>query len=325
MSTVDWSLSDEALANIVVALPDGTDLGMHPLSDLLVGRNGAPRDPERYARIFSLASEGAKSEWIRLACRIQDYNGTRRTEGANMKALASGLNALARDVMRLPVGSQQQALGGEIAYHQGIIERGLRNYRAATRAQLASSLWLSAAGQHEKARVAVFVAAVEDMSAALVGWNITAIVQAFHHLRQLREIVRLTCDPYPRWMKENAALHIWWARCMIAMLHVDVGYPEEDADQLEVENTPFEHWQWVVAVNDATFTSTATLADEALSSLQSFPSSSIANVVLTIKLLKAEVLEEEKERALLQEVASWDGPDGGVPIAVAKAKLASMA
>lgn len=317
---IDWAWSNEQLASLVTELPDGTDLGMHAMSDLLVGRNGVSRDPARYSQIYSIAAEGATTDWMRLACRIQECNGARRMGDVDLRRVTNELEDITRAVLQLPTGPHQQALGGELAYHYGIVFRGLRNYLAASRVQLASSLWLSAAGQHEKARVAIFVAAVEDMSAALIEGNITAIAQAFHHLHQIRKIVRATCDPYPRWMQENAAIHVWWAYLMAGMLIVGTGYFEEDDDREEIEATIFPHWKLVYDV-----VTEATTARAALEQLRDLPSSSIGNAFLTIKLLQAERLTGPKRHTLLEEVAAWDGPDGGVPIAIAKFKLASMA
>ncbi|MBI4281323.1 hypothetical protein HY625_00715 [Candidatus Uhrbacteria bacterium] len=326
--TLDWSISDEALATVVTALPDGTDLGAHPLADMLTGRNGAPRNPERYARIFTIASQNARTEWMRIACRIQDYNGTRRMPSSNMMRLSAGLHALAGEIESLPVGPQQWALRGECAYHQGIVACGLRDYAGAARAQRFSGFWFSAAGLHDNGRVAVFIEAVDEVSAALVEGKIIEIQQAFAQLLQIREMVRQTCDPYPRWMQENAAIHVWWAHLMAKMLGVTIEYLGGD-DESEVLRTPCEQWRWACHVATARTDEIPASADAALLALSNASSSFIGNVVLTIKLLKAHALlrEQRKDdaRKLLREIVAWLGPDGGVPIAIAKVMLVQIA
>lgn len=323
--TWNWDESDEILAERLIAEPLGTDFFMrHPMGDLLFGRNGAPRDPNRYAGICALAAGRTKDPGIRLACRIEEQNGRRRARNADHTAVARELAQIQFDLIRdLQPGQIQSGLGGSLNYNLGIVLRGLRRYCEAGNAQLASGGWLNAAGKQADAQVALFVAATEYASDALVRGNPEEVLAQLLHLRQMRNLVRVTCPEYPRWMQDNATLHIWWAHFIAGQ-----DYAERDADRDELRAGCYPHWKWLFDVTELTVSeSVIVAADQALVALETV-SSSVANVVLSLQICKARALralgKTDEARACLTEVMDWSEPDGGVPMAVAAREIASL-
>lgn len=330
MSEINWSLSDDELADILLAHPVTTDFFFgHPAGDLLVGRNGAPQDPARYARIFALAAARASDPAMRLACLVEEWNGRRRPPNAAPHYEVASVYASLRDKLaqEVPSGEVKAVLGGSIGYNLGIVLHGLWRYLEAGNSQLVSASWLILAGRQDKALVALFVAAVDHASHALVKGEPTQIAEQLEHLRRMRAIVRKEVSPYPRWMVENAAWHIWWAHLM-----AEVDYPERgsDLELLRAGEFPpaYAPWQRLLEVSEiGDRVSQIAAADAALASPE-MVQLSYADVVLAIKLCKAwtmlELRQTEGAREILTEITGWTGVAGGVPMAVAARVLATL-
>jgi hypothetical protein len=310
------------LAAAIVGLPDGTDLSRVGLEILLTGGpppTGSARDPLLYARIFSEATTVARTPWMRLACRLQAVNGLRRDPAQPMAPIAEELAEISAAInAELQPGQLQFALGADAGYQRGLVLRMTRRYAEAAAAQAESAAWFFAAEQPDKGYVGLFVSAVESASAALCRGDRAKIRASLAHLRQMRQVVRVTCSTYPKWMQENAAVHLWWA-----YLLAEMAYPERGVDEEEVTRSS-AHWAATAQVARALRAKESDAVAKALAEadrFEGFQSSSMANAVLTMRLLAAKALMRENQtrraKAIFRQIANWQGPDGGVPAAIA--------
>ncbi|MBI2552451.1 hypothetical protein HYW17_04100 [Candidatus Uhrbacteria bacterium] len=326
----DWTASDEALAARLVAEPLGADFFMgHPVGDLLSGRNGAPQDPARYAHLFELASNRTTDPAMRLACRVEEWNGRRRPPNAADHNTVATAYARIRDdlIQDLPSGQFKYLLGASVCYNLGIVLRGLRHYREAGNSQLASANYFMAAGRQEKAPVGLFLVAVEYTSDSITRDSSPEIAVQLAHLRQMRELVRATTEKYPLWMQENATWHIWFAHLL-----AERDYLEREDDRNELRSgtfpTAYASWKRLFQVSEIADPETQIAAADAALVAPEVTLTSFANVVLSLKLHKARALKSlgrtDEARAVLTEVTSWTGVDGGVPMAVAARLLQTL-
>ena len=336
---LDPASSPEELAAAISVLPDGTDLGSDAVGKLektlLTGTPPEQRNPAKYAQIFDFVRRNhAVTPWMRFAAWAESVNGRRRMKGANMAAIAGELGDLMREAAEnIPNDPYKYALLGGIAYNRGIVCRGLRQYAEEALAQRESASWYGFAGNPAKSDTSLFASQVGAVSAAFVAGDDDKIWRACEALVALRDFVKCQAYPYPAWMVDNAPIHIGFALMMVSFLDI---VPISELDELagkESENVfeagrrvrsdawkkAFETWHDY----DERFDDDAVISAIPVDA----PSSSLDNSTLTIRILVARATERKGDadgaRKILTEVVNHEGPDGGIPIAVAKKLLAS--
>lgn len=330
----DLNKSVEELAAEVVQLPDGTDLekesGLRPL---LI--SGIKQNINKYADVFELAATSlnlSRTRYMELACTVEVVNARRRNPDNPLESIAEKANVLANSLATASdFSTDERMLLGKLNYNLGLIERMRRNYDCASLYQQRSAAHYFAAGKSVDALVALFVAAAENASDAIVSGDVwsSRTQAALDHLVATEALVRGAASSYPVWMKENAALHIVWAKIMAAvmvsgkdLIHIR---PVTEAEFAAALSTTYVHWkttmELVKVFGERNYTEVVVKVQEALNQLKNMGSSSIGNTQLTWKILAALSLinlgKKEEARALLSEVTSYAGPDGGVPMAVA--------
>lgn len=326
MAGFDPKAAPEELATLIVELPDGVNLAageVGALGALLTGKV-EERDPTKYAEVFRLASEKAISAWMRFACRVEEVNGRRRAKGADMVGLAAKLDEIARKAnAELPNTPEKFGLMGLTLYNVALVGRGLRRYKEAAEAQRKSAGWYGLAGDRAKQLVGIFASQVEEVTAAFVDGGDSAIVRSIRALVAARDHTANAVSPYPKWMEDNASLHIAWAIMMARIagnsLVSWVLLEEHRADFEAGKGSRFPHWARVFSAWDL-FTAgnyRAVVGEVPLD----LPSSSADNAALTIQILAAlsarALGEVAKAEERLRAVAAHEGLDGGIPIAVA--------
>ncbi len=331
MGSFNPRASSEELAGLILGLPDGVDFSAEEVGilgkTLLTGKT-EERDPMKYAQVFELASEGATSPWMRFACRAEEVNGMRRARGADMVGLADRLDQIAREAnAALPNTSEKFGLLGNVLYNVALVKRGLRWYEEAAEAQLQSSGWYGLSGDRAKQLVGIFAAQVERVTAAFVAGEDVAIVRSIRALVAAREHVAHVVSPYPNWMVDNAAIHISWPLMMARI----AGIPEVSWAWLEAQAADFQagtgsrYPQWARVYSAWDFLKVGNYRQAAGEVPIDLPSSSADNAALSVHILVAlaeRALGITNALARLQAVGAHQGPDGGIPMAVARRLLA---
>jgi hypothetical protein len=332
MVNLDPKGPPEEWTDLIVGLPDGTDFApVKSLANTLLVGKPEERNLLKYAEIFRMVCQNPKaSPWMQYACRAEEINGLRRAKGANMIQLASELSKLADEVsVRLSHNRDKCNLLGNVLYNTALIRRGLRQYFQAAVSQQESSAWYGLAGNREKQLVGLFAAEVEQVSDAFVKGNDEEIVRAIHALMAARDYVEDALPVYPDWMKDNAVLHVGWAVMMARVLDLfpftlDCMRPVWGWEDSAASR--FAHWAqvfrtWLMYRREQY----EQVIQETPAGL---PSSSADNAALTMRMLAAlshkAFGNTEEYKKILQSVADHQGPDGGVPMAVAKRLLASV-
>lgn len=324
--------SVEVNAHEIVQLPDGTDFARGAHDQLLPLLFGAPgeRNPLKYAEIFGIAKNLASTTlWMRFACDFERINGLRRAKGADMAALGSELNALVRQTEReLMNEDPKYTLLGGMFYNLAIICRGLRRYRDAATAQRKSSAWYGLTDDVPKQLVAIFAAQVEEVSAAFVREDIGDIARSIRALMALRDHIFRALPEYPGWMKDNASIHIAWARMMAQFGFSD---PErlipslmpwsDEASTAGQSRSP----QWAQVFRTWLQFGTMQYEEVTREIPIDLPGSSANNAGLTIQIIRA-IVERRLGRTVeatsrLHAVANHTGSDGGIPMVVARRLL----
>ena len=200
------------LANQIVTLPNGTDMGsdcVGKLGRVLLTGKPEERNPAKYAQAFALVRQDARATaWMRFAAWAQQLNGERRITGADMSAIARDLGELAVQAAdQIPSGNPKFLLLGDVAYNRGIVNRGLRRYDDEELSQRESAAWFALAGNRAKSDTSLFAAQVGVVSAALVSGSSARIHMSIEALVAARDFVFCQDYPYPAWMGDNAHLH----------------------------------------------------------------------------------------------------------------------
>ena len=328
MSEFDPKAIAEELADLIVQLSDGTDFAKGisaPLMNVLLVGKTEERNPLKYAEIFRLAaSKVDSSSWMHFACRSEEINGKRRAKDADMPALVLELDRLVAEANgQLPNTKERNTLLGNVLWNIALVRRGLRQYSEAAAAQRQSSAWYGLAGNVEKQLIGLFAAQSEDVTAAFVSGNDDLIAKSCKALIAARDHVAYALPVYPGWMKDNAPLSIAWALTMGQLARIEVDRPDND-DFLAGGQSRFPQWAKVFNVF-ATYDAGAYEETAALVPVD-LPSSSGDNAALTVQIVVALAEQQlglmDKAKARLTAVASHQGPDGGIPMAVAKRLLA---
>lgn len=313
---------ESTIVQPIITQPDGTDFSkMGDLQRLLTGNPGE-RNPLEYAAIFEIASQAVDiSPWMEYACRIEVINGKRRAKGADFKTLVAELETLATEAAAdVPDGVHKYALLGSIKYNTALILRNLREYSRAAEAQRQASGWYGVAGDSEKQAVYAFAAQVEEVTAAFVKGEPTEIEKDISALIAMRDFVANTFHPYPQWMQMNASLHIGWAVMMANILDIGPSWTQFPADFKAGVASPLVAWAKVFRV--WLLYSTGMLTEAAGMMPVEVQSSSASNTDLSVKLIAALAGKCSMNMDItLTEIAEHTGPDGGIPMAVAKELL----
>ncbi len=318
--------SPEALAAEIVLLPDGYSFSSLKEEKELAGLLTVARDPLRYAEIFAaVRKHRSASAWMQLAARAEEVNGRRRAKGADAPQLATDLDRIAREAEQtLPGSREKYALLANVRYNEGILNRQPRTYSQGADAQRLASAWYGLAGNTEMQYTCLFVAAVEDVSAAFCSGDDGALRYALRALVAAGALIEAQFSGYPEWMFSNAPTHISSA-IVLANLMRDGLYPEDYSRHLlEASKTDMVHWNKFFAVwNDF---SESRFSDVAVSLPSEVESSSLDNARLSVQVVVAlaerNLGKNDEAKARLERVANHAGPDGGMPIAVAKRLLA---
>lgn len=320
------------LAGDIVRLPDGTDFASGDVGSLFqglcLGKSGVPRNPARYAEIFSdVAAHPGVSPWMHYAAKLEVVNGLRREEGAHLEGLANRLAGVIEEAsLALPSSRDRDLLLGGAAYNLGILRRGLRQYADAAESQLQSVGYYALAGDRGKMFASLFVSDVETISDLFV--DQADPTEAIDSLIACDQYAAKTLDVYPPWMHDNAPIHIAWAVMMNALYmgEFEAGLLKDEYVKDEFRSargTKFPHWATLFqAWEEFLQKDYQAVIDRAPVEL---PSSSADNARLSLQILIAdaeyELGRDEDAKRRLRAVKDHDGADGGVPIAVATAIL----
>ena len=306
--------------------PDFLDERTSGLYDLLM------KDPDKvaksyaYARVqFGLAGNTA----LELVCIEKQISAARRDPDIDLTQAMEDLSGLlSRMHDELDVTPKQLLAISLVWYNIGLIRRGQRNYLGAAHAQEMSALYATqAGGAAEKVMTAMYIAAVERTTAALVTDDHDQILAAFEHQLGVCRQIQALHGGYTGWMKGNASLHNLWANMLAGGDDYD-GKDVDEAYMLHVDN----HWssvgKLIPLMKADDWNGVIEQADAGLAEFGDTKSSSIANTLLTCLLLKAGALDQKGMRAkaikCLEQVRDWDGRDGGAPMAVARRLLEEM-
>lgn len=328
MHEFNLGASAKDIADEIVALPDGFDFSKTNLSSvLLLAKNPSERDPHKYAEIFYLATKHPNiSLWMKFACWAEAINGTRRhAKGSDMPILLRELDALVeRANNKLPNGDHKYILLGTIFYNMGIIRRGLRQYWESAKDQHHASAWFGLAGDTEKQLVSLFVAQVEETTAAFFAGDDDEIERSIRAMFAFRDYITYAVTPYPVWMKQNASIHIAWASYMAVLgFHITTMFEFGKDFRDWRDNSPA---QWARAAHALELYYADKFSELTEQDAVDIQSSSADNAGLTVKIFVAlayrELGKKAKSKKILTEVANYAGPDGGIPIAVATRLLA---
>ena len=324
---LDPAATPEDLALQIVGLSDGTDMGSDCVGKL--GRTlltGKPeeRNPLKYAAVFDLVRNDPKaSPWMKYSAWAESVNGRRRAKGADLNAIVDELNKLADEaVAAVSASDSKNLLLGNVEYNLTIACRGPRRYEEGMRAARRSSAWFGLAGNAAKQDTSLFVAQVEMVSVAFVAGDALATRRACLCLVALEGYIEKASYPYPAWMADNAPIHIGWA-IMMGYLIKAFNRGEHSSYFGRGEASRFAPWKRVFdtwrAYDLCEFDKV--IATDPVDT----PSSSLDNSTLTVRILvalaKRETGDKDGARAILEKVANHTGPDGGIPIAVAKSLL----
>lgn len=322
MHEFDLGASMDTLEKEIIQLPDGFDFTKTNLYAVLLLGKPEQRKPEKYANTFFLASGNSKaSKWMRFACWAEKINGKRRVKGADMSALASELDELVRQASdELPNGNNKYNLLGASFYNAGIIRRGLRMYKESAEAQRQASAWYGLAGNIEMQYVCLFVAQVEETTAAFVCGSSTLIERSIRALIAMRDHIKVVIDPYPSWMQDNAHIHIAWATTAAYEFDVKVYYDDFEDDCQKWEESRFAQWAKVASVRKLLLEGNCN--EVVKQNPIDLHSSSADNASLTIQVLVAQAYlylgNKNEFGKIITAVANHNGLDGGIPMAVAK-------
>lgn len=345
-SELVYTLPDAELVAAVIGLPDGTDVnGLPFVNQLKLGQDGADRCPSRVNGIFNeVAHHSGASSWMRLAATNARIDAMRRTQASEPALLMKEADEVLAAVLArsTSLAAAEFLLCGDIHYNRGLLFRMMGDYAAATAAQLCAAEWYRAAGRMDKARVSGFVAKVEHAT-----WALTTRVPAVFKdpiLTLHADYVSLpsSIDPVPAWFVKagggNGILHVRFARLiaklMGATLDSDSSYERDMATIADLATPPGKpnHWtkMFVVAQlldqsqNDAVVTQAGVMLED----VEKVDSSSIANVLLTLRLLRAAayIAMGRNGDAMpdLTSVIAWAGHDGGAPKAAAMTMLGTL-
>lgn len=316
------------IAAEIVKFPDGTDFARGEagaLSPLLTGKP-EERDPLKYAEIFRIAAANlAATPWMLFACRSEYLNGRRRATGADMPVLADELDQLVADASNeLDNNAQKYLLLGNVLWNVAMVRRGLRRYLEAASAQRESSAWFGLAGDVAKQLTGIFAAQVEEVTAAFVGGDDQKIASSIHALIAARAHVRDALPEYPGWMQANAATHIAWPIIMARLVGATTLLPTYGPDFDAAKKSGMVQWEKVFKVHEDL---SSGMCQEVVSTAPVvLESSSVNNATLSVQIFRAMAEQAlghvAESRGRLRAVAGHQGPDGGIPIAVAKRLLA---
>lgn len=335
MSEFDPKAAAEELADLIVQLSDGADFAKGisaPLMNVLLVGKTEERNPLKYAEIFRLAASKAdSSSWMHFACRSEEINGKRRAKGADMPALALELDRLVAEANdQLPNTKERNTLLGSVLWNIALVRRGLRQYSEAAAAQRQSSAWYGLAGNVEKQLIGLFAAQSEDVTAAFVDGDDDLIVKSCKALVAARDHAEYALPAYPDWMKDNAPLSIAWVLMMARQIEVPAYITGESAaiwHSVDFDRGLKSRFpQWAKVFNVFAMYYDGRHEEVAAQVPVDLPSSSADNAALTVQVVVA--LAERKlgrvdeAKARLTAVANHQGPDGGIPMAVAKRLLA---
>lgn len=329
---VDPKASPSDLAAFIVTLPEGTDFSQDPtrvLQKTLLTGKPEERDPLKYAEIFGRAATSLNvSPWMRFACRAEELNGERRAKDADMQAIAVKLDALAEEAGNaLPNTKARNMLLGGVLWSGAIVKRGRHQYKEEAATQRLSAAYYGLAGETAKQLVGMFAAQVGEVTAAFASNGDGEITRACLGLIAARDYAANALPIYPDWMQENASIHIAWA---LAMAHLgDVpGANAAFLDQHEADFFNGRHSrlaQWARVFQVWKIYRNGWHANVIVQDPVDLPSSSADNAALTVKLLVAlsqrALGQEQAAKTRLAAIANHQGPDGGIPMAVAKRLL----
>lgn len=323
--SLDTTRSAHELAEIILAGSDRTkpldprSLGLLPLLE------GTPdqRDLEKCARVYAYVRDGSSDSLVKLRCTVEILGVWRRNPEADVSEIIQQLKTA--KVAVIAAGNLDQATASYLAsleYSRGIALRAPQNYLHAGHAQDYSAVWSLAAGEPPtKAMTAIFIRAVEHATQTLsdLEAGAEATREMLTHLRGLRVEITAACQvlgvSYPAWMASNAGIHIWFAHLM-----TEQDYQERDADEKAIleraDKSP--HWAACVRVAQLTrqeqYQDAMAEADRAVEALEGLKSSSTANALLALQLLKARCCQnlgyDDEARELYAKVANWAGQDG---------------
>lgn len=325
---LDPKSSVTELAEKMVELPDGTDFSELTLNRVLLLGKPEERDPLKYADVFETVTKNPKaSVWMRFACWAEKINGRRRAKGADMAALADELDQLVFEASNeLPNYQHKYTLLGRVLWNAALVRRGLRRYSEAAQAQRQSSAWHGLAGNAEQQMVGLFAAQVEEVTAAFVAGDDKSIVRSLRALVAAKDLSLNASNEYPNWMKDNAPVHIAWALAMaepiVSLPHPELCF-ENYLEDARTAAKPFAQWAKVFEVLDmyANKDYEGVIRENPVD----LQSSSADNAGLTVRVVVGaahlQLDHEEEYRKCLQAVMAHSGPDGGLPMAVAKRLL----
>lgn len=167
----------QALAELIIDLPDGTEMAGNPLvGALLQGKDGYVPDPELYAEIFLEAEgillEGQSPSTERLVTyRLEMVNGLRRVSGkppypTPLLEILDEVKKQAKEITNIP---RRNRLLGLACYHSALLNRMAGRHEEAASDLVTSSGLDMLGGNRSGAVVSLFAAQHERFCANIAG------------------------------------------------------------------------------------------------------------------------------------------------------------
>lgn len=291
------------------------------------------RDVKKYRTIFWKVEAGTTDPLLKFRAMVEVLRGARRTPGQKLEPILKKLLSLETKIDHTgTIDTDTADLLSTTCYNVGMVFMGLRRYLDAAMAQGRSAVWALLAGNMLKAMTADFIVAWCVASHCLMTQQ--GVKQSLLILRQRRVQINAYCastsQEIPRWIRENAGLHIW-------TLHVWAGanYLEEVADEDNALSMgeALPHWAACVQmkrlIQEENYVKAMETAEAALIALDKVESGSgLSNARLTLMLLQAAgyyyLSQVTEARIVLGWVVKWKGTDGGGAMGAAQQELATM-
>lgn len=301
------------------------------LVELFLGpKEDRPQGIEKYEKIFAAVAEQTKDPIVALRAQVEVLNAQRRNQDRDLGKILKQLEAMAQEVAEGEVSPAIAGLLAAVYYNMGIANRAPREYQTAAQAQELRLAWLIAAGRPEEALAALFVAGVERATHAIAE-DCCNVGQALEHLVRLRQFIATACNVqgwnFPKWIKDNGPIHIWSFYFWTGEDYME-REEDEQAGLAMAEKMP--HWAACIRggrlLRERRFLEAVEEANKAIEIISAgFPSSSQANALLTLMLVKARALfaagDREESKEVYKKIAGWQRGDGGAIIAAAKKEL----
>lgn len=290
----------------------------------LTSLDPAQRDPVAYCRIWGDAAQGATSAWLKQSCEHRAIWGQFHClplEPSIERELIGKMTVAATGVRRLS-HPERDVLLGSVQHHLALMHRATREYVSEAQWHREAFETYLRIGRVADANVARFLESVARAKQAVIDGDRRIVERSVEELLTVRrEVMGIKAGAVHSFLVRNTGLDVWYISLMAR-----IPYPEKIADEDHIRSLPeSNHWRQFFEIIDVRRGGNAHSVRDAVTRYENaFPvmtSRSYPNPVLTAALIGAEArsaLGEADAEQRRRAVASWIGPDGGLPIAIAK-------